>query len=300
MANFLFDAKSLKSGYITWMKSREIVLYRDIGPYLHAIQEHLEQAEAENGLFLGVLSSLQAQPPAKQPFMAHIRSGTKTLGAAFFHELNLIVTPHPTEAWRAIATQLRELQIDIPGVIGFAPSAQCMAEAWAKVRGCEAILRREERIYQLFQVNPIPEVRGRARLVTERDVDTLVAWLFGFFQDITPKESTTLDHAKKRAKEYLESQSTFFWEVDGVSVAMARLCRPTVHGISVSAVYTPPQYRRQGYATALVAAVSTEGLHRKKQFCVLFTDRMNPTSNAIYQKVGYKPVCEFRNYSFRY
>jgi hypothetical protein len=49
----------------------------------------------------------------------------------------------------------------------------------------------------------------------------------------------------------------------------------------------------------LVAEVSAEGLRRGKEFCVLYADRTNPTSNSIYQKVGYRTVSDAREYRFR-
>jgi uncharacterized protein len=80
---------------------------------------------------------------------------------------------------------------------------------------------------------------------------------------------------------------------------MAGFARPTAKTISINAVYTPPEHRRRGYATALVAAVSEEGLRRGKAACVLYMDISNPTSNSIYQKIGYRPVSDARNYRFR-
>jgi len=56
---------------------------------------------------------------------------------------------------------------------------------------------------------------------------------------------------------------------------------------------------RQGYASALVARLSQHLLDLGYQFINLFTDLQNPTSNAIYQKIGYRPVCDFRMYKFQ-
>jgi predicted GNAT family acetyltransferase len=39
-------------------------------------------------------------------------------------------------------------------------------------------------------------------------------------------------------------------------------------------------------------------LDQGKQFTSLFTDLSNPTSNSIYQKIGYQPVCDFDLYRF--
>jgi len=66
----------------------------------------------------------------------------------------------------------------------------------------------------------------------------------------------------------------------------------TQHGEAISYVYTPPQFRRRGYATAMVAHLSQVLLDEGKRFCTLYTDLSNPTSNRIYQEIGYKPVAD--------
>ena len=90
----------------------------------------------------------------------------------------------------------------------------------------------------------------------------------------------------------------FVWEHHGEPVSMAIKTRPIAHSITVSGVYTPPEYRRQGYATALVARLSQHLLDSGYKFINLFTDLGNPTSNSIYRKIGYHPVCDFRMVSF--
>ena len=79
---------------------------------------------------------------------------------------------------------------------------------------------------------------------------------------------------------------------------MAACIGATPKGIRIGGVYTPPDERRRGYATALVAEVSRIKLAEGKALCFLFTDLANPTSNSIYQKIGYRPVCDFAEYRF--
>jgi predicted GNAT family acetyltransferase len=81
-------------------------------------------------------------------------------------------------------------------------------------------------------------------------------------------------------------------------VALAGRNRSTPHGYCIGPVFTPPQFRGRGYATALTAALSQALLEGGKQFTALFTDLANPTSNSIYQKIGYRPLCDFDEYRF--
>jgi predicted GNAT family acetyltransferase len=104
----------------------------------------------------------------------------------------------------------------------------------------------------------------------------------------------------------LKRQSMYLWEDDApVSWASGSQSLPTA--ARIGPVYTPPEYRRKGYATACVAALSQKLLDQgcgAKQFplrgkrCFLFTDLANPTSNHIYKQIGYHPVCDWHDYSF--
>jgi len=81
------------------------------------------------------------------------------------------------------------------------------------------------------------------------------------------------------------------WE-DASPVSFAGFGNPTPTGIRVGPVYTPRELRRRGYATALVAALTDVLLRRGRRHCFLFTDLANPTSNSIYQRIGYTPVTD--------
>lgn len=96
----------------------------------------------------------------------------------------------------------------------------------------------------------------------------------------------------------IQKKYVFFWVDEGEVVSITVATRPQIKGICVSGVYTPPAFRRRGYARALVAEVSKELLSRGYEFTNLFTDLSNPTSNKIYQEVGYRPVCDYHQYEF--
>ena len=98
--------------------------------------------------------------------------------------------------------------------------------------------------------------------------------------------SRTVDHRLSQP-----DWGMLLWEDDG-PVSLAGYGGETPHGIRVGPVYTPPEHRGRGYATALVAALSAARLAEGRRFCFLHTDLANPTSNAIYERIGYERVCE--------
>ena len=76
------------------------------------------------------------------------------------------------------------------------------------------------------------------------------------------------------------------------------LSRQKQSGIRIGPVYTPPALRGRGYASACVARLSQDKLDEGRTFCFLYTDLSNPTSNHIYQEIGYEPVCDVADYRF--
>ena len=99
------------------------------------------------------------------------------------------------------------------------------------------------------------------------------------------------------ARGLIDEGRLFLWEDQG-TVSMAAGMSETPNGIRVGFVYTPPEARRHGYASACVSALSQHYLDHGRQFCFLYTDLANPTSNAIYQRIGYQPVCDVEDYNF--
>ena len=73
---------------------------------------------------------------------------------------------------------------------------------------------------------------------------------------------------------------------------MAGYTREMQTAIGVAFVYTPPYYRGKGYASSCVAQISQIALDKGFTKCVLYTDLLNPISNSIYKKIGYRPVCD--------
>lgn len=263
--------------------------------FLEAVRADLERHEAENGLLLGFLSRLATEPPAETPFMAHHQG----LGAiAYMTSLNLIVSRGMGEAGPALVEALQARGLTVPGIVGPAEDVDALAAAWTEATGMAPTHSVDQMLYELRRIDWPMGVPGRMRPMTEADVALVTSWVWGFYRDALPHEPYSEAEARANAAARPAAGMTYLWERDGVPVAMAALARPTRRGITVNAVYTPSEHRRQGYASALVAALSDEGLKRGKDFCVLYTDLANPTANAIYQAIGYRPVTRSKNVRF--
>ena len=78
---------------------------------------------------------------------------------------------------------------------------------------------------------------------------------------------------------------------------MCGLTAPAEGVVRVGPVYTPPELRGRGYASALVATVSAD-VRAAGNRGILYTDLENPTSNSIYRNIGYRAVSEVLSYEF--
>jgi predicted GNAT family acetyltransferase len=65
-----------------------------------------------------------------------------------------------------------------------------------------------------------------------------------------------------------------------------------------STVYTPSASRRRGYGAAVTAAASVAALAAGAEQVALYTDLANPTSNSVYQAIGYRPDHDAEERSF--
>jgi predicted GNAT family acetyltransferase len=197
----------------------------------------------------------------------------------------------------ALTDGLMANQWNVPAVVAEKHLAESFAEAWKTVRGCRWHEGMQQRIHQLRRVRISEYAPGIFRKATFQDMERAVAWGQAFHRECFG--DTEPDRSPQVAEQKLSNGELFFWD-NPTPVSMAARTRPTPNGESIGLVYTPPEYRGQGYATSVVAALSQRILDDGKRFCCLYTDLANPTSNSIYQKIGYEPVADVIDIQFDY
>lgn len=281
--------------------------FTDPSPYLHLVQPMLEARESKNNLMLGIGLRLVERPDwiDTPPYLAAAldETGSPRLAASITPPNNLLLAAEPSASgeWLdgALEALIENLQTGgwaVPGVLAEDNLALRFARAWAQTAGVPYRVAMRERAYDLRQVIlPSRPPAGCLRQATSADQDLIAAWHLAFSLEALSRGSD--EDSRKAAARLIPAGAAFLWE-DEKPVSMAVLTRPTPHGGTVTGVYTPPALRGRGYASACVAALSQRLLDSGKQFCNLFTDLANPTSNSIYQKIGYRPVCDFTEYRF--
>jgi len=287
-----------------------VTAYASASEFLQAAGAWLEREEALNGLMLGLSARLAGQdkPSDPQPVMM-TASGAAGLAAACLQTSPQrpvvlyapgVGSPANEQDAAALDALVEAMQADgheVCQCVGPSSASLALADLWTKRTGGTFKLLMGQRIYELREVTAPTGVSGTARYAGPGDLDLVVDWQHRFAADIGELGHAPASREMVR-EQYVAGRHTLLWEDDGQPVSMAIATRPTRRGIAIGGVYTPPQCRRRGYASACVAELSHRLLDAGREFCCLYTDASNATSNRIYRKIGYKLLAESSHYAF--
>ncbi|MGX1369025.1 hypothetical protein RKD19_004384 [Streptomyces canus] len=218
---------------------------------------------------------------------------------AVFYRLSprrgLSSTPLTPEQADGLAARLLALGHSVPSISADESTAAAFADSWRRHTGAQPRVRVRLHLNRLGTLTPPePFPAGRGRPVGERDHEHLMQMCRGFTADVG--ETVTIDAGNWARTRFADKHYTFWETPDGTPVSMAG-ANPMVAGlVQVDPVYTPGHLRGRGYAGAVTAEVSRAALLAGARDVVLFTDAANPTSNALYRRLGYVPVVDWISY----
>ncbi|MHA2347394.1 MAG: GNAT family N-acetyltransferase [Candidatus Hodarchaeales archaeon] len=287
------------------MGNMKITYHSDISMFTNLVDSFLQQNEAENNLLFGILSRLKnnihTYSDTEKPVFITVSKNNKV-------ELVSIRTPPHNQLLsytdklntiNFLVDELSKIASDLPGIMGFKAGALRFAQRWVLKNNISYKLDMHERIYQLDKVNKETLGPNHFSLAIPDEKKLLLNYLEAFIKEALPKTSPEeIKRSQKRLELAIENQKVYVLKIKEKIVSMVQRAGETPNGQTINMVYTPPAERRKGYATETVAKVSQKILHEGKKYCFLFTDLTNPTSNKIYQTIGYKPVIDMDVYLF--
>lgn len=263
----------------------------DLAAWLAAVRPAVAAQPVPNTQLVTVIDALERQGPdafgSEPPFF-----GTWTGADGLVAGAVVQCPPHPLLIGALPAQAVRELG----AALGSEPllsgvdalnarreDARELAAAWG--RPSEVV--EENRLYRLAGlIAPDPAPAGRARPATPADLPLLLEWVTAFKQESgesgAASEAALLDR--------LSYGGMLLWEDAGVPVSLAGFFRPIDAVTRIGPVYTPPELRGRGYAAGVTHAATGAAHAAGASEVLLFTDLANPTSNGVYQRLGYTPV----------
>jgi uncharacterized protein len=269
--------------------------------FLQECVERLRRDQALDNLPLVLLDrALHHQEFREKLYVVVVRAKGEVQALAWrgdFPKMGLAsATNH--DAIVSLAVQVRQDMPDLPCILGPKDEVRRFVQAWLRPGEPMPKLGMPQLIYRLVRVTPHPPVAGALRSADESDVPLLVVWFSRFIEDVGDAVRQSPQQLEEDIRRRMSQDGLFVWE-DQEPVSMVGAAGPPGLVARVGPVYTPPDRRRRGYAGAATAAVSQVMLDRGHPVCCLYTDASNPTSNHIYQEVGYELVSEVEEYWFR-
>lgn len=284
------------------------IRYTDPVDFFQRVRPQLERDEAANGLMLGIAGRL-CQDAAVYgdlpPYLAVVEESENDDELAAIAIMTppyalLLQSPstHVVQPFALLAADLAEGDWQVPGVNAPGQLAETFAGIWAKRAGLSTHIEMQLRTFELREVIHPRYSPGRLRCAMADELDIIADWSRAFAEEALGEgEPTDADKDRERFGKAIERGTLFVWD-NGGPVSLASCGRPTAHGIAVNLVYTPPAERGKGYATSCVAALSQRLLDDGWHFTTLFTDLDAPAPNAIYQRIGYRPIGDYTHLSF--
>jgi predicted GNAT family acetyltransferase len=280
----------------------QLTRHTDARSFLAQAGGFLGAREAEHNLILGLSSRLEREPLlyGEPPYFAVAEEQGRIVGAAMrTPPHNLILSEIDEDGVVGlVAADARVKFGSLPGVVGPRERAAQFANAWRASTGATTKLEIAQRVFATDHVDDPRPTTGAMRDYERSDRELAIRWMDEFTAEALPEAP----HPES-SEQFVDSREEdpdgglVVWEDDGPA-SMAGFGGRTPNGIRIGPVYTPPDLRGRGYGTAVTAALTQRLLDSGRRFCFLFTDLANPTSNSIYQRIGYRAVSDFDFWAF--
>ncbi len=276
----------------------KIKQYKSTTDFFSENLEFLERQEAANNLIIGIPKSMGHFPydEKKLKMLSVFDKKRVAISIAQTPPRNLLMycEQNGVAHFDTLIDFLIHNNWEVNGVVGPYHEMVEFADHWNAVTGQKWEINFKQKAYQLKELIEVPISEGTFRLATMKDHELMTEWFTAFLIEALSGEQ--LDHAAAIAKSKIENGEVFLWENKEI-VSMACSARPTRNCVTINYVYTPKEFRGKGYGSSVTHHLSKLLLQQYK-YCALFTDMANPTSNSIYQKMGYREVARWCTIDF--
>ncbi len=251
------------------------------------------QEEAKNSLILGLSYNFRTEPRGCL-HQAALFDDNRFVGAlvasVYLTNQNLVPSPvAQSEHAQQLLSSVNSSNVKINSVVGECSTANLYREIFHR-EGKTTKTYVSQGIYRCLNVRPPSMSKGlKFRLADDHDIETIGQWTESFYHEAIPHDPPVNGQSIARSK--IGSKMIYVVEQDGKLLSMAAWSRDIGTSCSINMVFTPKELRGNGYGSAVTGLLTQFLLERGKRETNLYTDLANPTSNKIYQNLGYEFVC---------
>lgn len=274
------------------MRSDRVEFGEDPAEVLDVARDFLATDPVRHNLILTILESRVRYPQPGRYWI--VRSAGAVAGVVLQSPVDFLatVTPMAADDVAMAVDAIASAGVALPGVNGSATTVASFAGQWAERTRAPARPVQGQRLYEARQTKLDRVASGHIRPAGADDLELVTAWLDAFAEEAHEARAAaaTVAHVRTAAGEL------WLWD-DAGPVSLAGVSRAVAGAVRIGPVYTPRSARGRGYASGLVEGLTRDALERGLR-CLLYTDLANPTSNSVYQAIGYQAVDEVLRYHF--
>lgn len=264
--------------------------FKTYGDKTQFLQENetLYRFDKSGLIFLGLLRRLDGA--RIKPFA--VMSGFLPVLAGFVADGSRMSLSHAfgsdsDEIFDFLTDNLIQTKTRFLSVRGEEKSVKSFAGLYAKKTRSAFIPRAEIAVMAAEEIASGNFAKGRARKAEATDLHTLACFLLDMGREL----SATIGDYKTRLAEAERELSDFYvWE-NGEPLACLKI-RLDADCAVLTDIYTPPEHRGKGYASALTSAVGGTAL-KSAPVCLIEADRFNAAAMHVYKKIGFSETARF-------
>ena len=276
---------------------RKLNIFKTPQDFLDANINYLEENELVNNLTLGIINNISDKTKEyKDHNYISVTDNGSTEAISVSTSPRIIISGDQKykDAIQLISKYYIDSGQTMSGVIG----EKAISKLFADETGLRQFKERGLIVHELVKVNEVPVCKGSFEKVKQEEAELIAGHRITFEKETFGFTRLKYDELLKDTETKIRNGNLFSWKVKDEIVSMAAIMRNTKNIGIIGLVYTPPQFRGNGYATVTVLKLSELIFERGFSKCGLFTDISNPTSNHIYYKIGYRPVTHFADIYF--
>ncbi len=273
----------------------DCVRFDDVAAFERYAGTFLAEGALENNVILGLVRGLKERPQANALLLTVGRANQPCLAAVMTPPFKLLLSAGDTAAMPRLVAGVIEAGAPVSGMLGLDDMADAFAEAWRAATGGTATPATAMTLYATREAVVPDGVPGTIRVAEAADAQWVADAYAAFYDEIEAEEHERRV-ARATAAAMLKRGLVYLWEDAGAPVSMVCFRYVTKEGARIAPVWTPPALRGRRYASAAVGRLTGELLHAGVDWCALFADVDNPTSNNIYRRLGYNEACGYRVY----
>jgi len=277
--------------YFVQFNAPRVVTYTDPRAFDKRVSRWLSIREGENCYFLGMMPEVigTAGKPGLHMFTVEEDNAIQAAGVILPSQA-LCMSWATHEVVDLVVDHFCKNNVTLQSVHAPGHVSGYLGRSYAQRTGQRSELGRAERVYQLARNYYALPAQGHLQVAGPADRSLVREWVGAFVEETAfETEGRTVD---SMTDILLGQRLLYLWKSPD-PVSMAAWVAPTPHGASINFVYTPPEFRGQGYAKAVSAALGAQMLASGLRYCFILTDVNDQRTNALYQSIGARTLCEF-------